>query len=76
MKNVEYLVQKCHIFGVKRVFLSGIVHTKVIAWKTLDDVHDRLVSLCKMLEINYFDNRNICETHKLFFICWIPGNGF
>ena len=57
------MVQKCRGFGVKRVFLSGIVYTKRIAWQILNDVHDRLVSLCKSLEINYIDNRNIRETH-------------
>ena len=48
---------------MKRKFLSGIVYTKRIAWQIFDDVHDRLVSLCERLEINYIDNRNICETH-------------
>ena len=50
-------------FGVKRKFLSGIVYTKRIVWQIFDDVHDRLVSLCERLEINYIDNRNIRETH-------------
>ena len=45
MKNVENMVQKCGGFGVKRVFLSGIVYTKSIAWQILNDVHDRLVNL-------------------------------
>ena len=40
MKNVEYMVQKCRGFGVKQVFLSGIVCTKRIAWQILNDVHD------------------------------------
>ena len=31
MKNVEHMVQKCRGFGVKRVFLSGIVYTRRIA---------------------------------------------
>ena len=57
------MVQKCRGFGVKRVFLSGIVYTKRIARQILNDVYDRLVSLCKRLEINYTDNRNIRETH-------------
>ena len=51
MKNIEHMVQKCHGFGVKGVFLSGIVYTKRIAWQILDDVHDQLLSLCKRLEI-------------------------
>ena len=57
------MVQKRRGFGVTRVLLSGIVYTKRIAWQILNDVHDRLVSLCKRLEINYIDNRNIRETH-------------
>ena len=63
MKNLEYMVQKCRSFGVKRVFFSGITYTKRIAWQILDDVHERLVSLCKRLEIIYIHNRNIRETH-------------
>ena len=30
MKNIEHLVKKSHRFGVKHVFLSGIVHKKKI----------------------------------------------
>ena len=63
MKNLEYIVQKCRSFGVKRGFFSGITYTKRIAWQILDDVHEQLVSLCKRLEIIYIDNRNIREIH-------------
>ena len=28
MKNVRDMVNKCYSFGVKRVFMSGIVYTK------------------------------------------------
>ena len=45
------------------MFLSGIVYIKRVALQILNDIHDRLVSLCKRLEINYIDNRNIRETH-------------
>ena len=45
------------------MFLSGIVYVKRIALQILNDIHDRLVSLCKRLGINYTDNRNIRETH-------------
>ena len=45
------------------MFLSGIVYIKRIALQILNDIHDRLISLCKRLEINYIDNRNIRETH-------------
>ena len=46
-------------FGVKRVLLSGIADTRSITLQILSDIHDRLVSLCKRLEINYIANRNI-----------------
>ena len=49
MKNIELMVQKCCSFSVKRVVLSGIVYIKRIAWQILDDVHERLVSLCNRL---------------------------
>ena len=71
MKNAEHMVQKCRGFGVKSVFFSGIVYTKRIAWQILNDVHDRLVSLCKRLQIKYIDKRNIRENifSKMVFIC-------
>ena len=40
MKNIEHLVKKSHRFGVKHVFMSGIVHKKGFAWQILNDVHD------------------------------------
>ena len=63
MKNLEYMVQKCRSFGVKRVSFSGNTYTKRIAWQILDDVHEQLVTLCKRLGIIYIDNRNIREIH-------------
>ena len=69
MKNIEHPVQKCRRFGVKRLFLSGTVYTKMIAWQIFNEVHNRLVSLCKRLEVNYIENRNISETHLTVFIC-------
>ena len=61
--NVEHMVQKCRGLVVKLVFLSDIIYTKRIAWSILNDVHDRLLSLCQRFEINYIDNRNIREAH-------------
>ena len=63
VKNLDYMVQKCRSFGVKRVSFSGITYRKRIAWQILDDVHEQLVSLCKGLEIIYIDNTNIREIH-------------
>ena len=56
-----HMVLKCRRFGVKRVFLSGFVYTKKISWQILHGVHDRLVSLCKRLEIKYIDDRNLSK---------------
>ena len=61
--NVEHMVQKCRGMVVKLVFLSDIIYTKRIAWSILNDVHDRLLSLCQRFEISYIDNRNIREAH-------------
>ena len=64
MKNVEHMAQKCRCFRIKYVFfISDIVYPKGVAWQILNDVHDRLLGLCKRLDINYIDNRNIREAH-------------
>ena len=62
IKNVELMVQKCRAFGVKRVFLLGIVYTR-ITLNILEDIHSRLVSLSRKLNICYIDNRNTRGLH-------------
>ena len=62
IKNAEIMVQKCRAFGVKRVFLPGIVYTR-IALNILEDIHSRLVSLSMNLDICYSDNLNIRGLH-------------
>ena len=59
MKNVRDMVNKCYSFGVKRVFMSGIVYTKRVSLQ----LHEQLTSLCKELKIKYIDNRNISGEH-------------
>ena len=63
MKNVRDMVNKCYSFGVKRVFMSGIVYTKRVSLQLLIDTHEQLTSLCKELKIKYIDNRNISGEH-------------
>ena len=63
MKNVRNMVNKCYSFGVKRVFMSGIVYTKRVSLQLLIDTHEQLTSLCKELKIKCIDNRNISDEH-------------
>ena len=63
MKNVRDMVNKCYSFGVKRVFMSGIVYTKRVSLQLLIDTHEELTSLCKEPKIKYIDNRNISGEH-------------
>ena len=65
MKNVRDMVNKCYSFGVKRVFMSGIVCTKRVSLQLLIDTQEQLTSLCKELKIKYIDNRNISGEHLL-----------
>lgn len=58
--NVELMVQNSCAFWVKRVLLSGSVPTKRITLNILQDIHNRLVSLFRNLDICYNDHRNIC----------------
>lgn len=46
-------MNKCRVFGVKRVLLR-------ISLSIFEDIHNRLVHLSRNLNIFYIDNRNIC----------------
>ena len=63
--NVQEMVKKCRSYNVKNVFISGIVYTERINGKSLENIHDKMVSLCSKLNLRYIDNRNI-NANQLF----------
>ena len=50
-------IKKCN-FGVKYIFVSGLVYTKRIITE-LEDVHLKLVNVCKEIQLYFIDNVSI-----------------
>ena len=59
MINIKDMIKKfCHSC-VKYIFVSGLVYTKRITTEFLEDVHLKLVNVCKEMHVYFIDNRNI-----------------
>ena len=65
INNVQEMAKKCRSYNVKNVFISGIVYTERVNVKTLENIYDKMVSLCSKLNLRYIDNRNINANHLL-----------
>ena len=59
LSNIKHMIKKCRNFGVKYIFISGLVYTKRIKTEFLEDVHLKLVKVCKEIQVYFIDNRNI-----------------
>ena len=59
LPNIKDMIKKCRNFGVKYIFLSGLVYTKRIITEFLEDVHLKLVNVCEEMQVYFIDNRNI-----------------
>ena len=59
LSNIKDMIKKCRNFGVKHIFISGLVYTKRIIIEFLEDVHLKLVNVCKEMQVSFIDNRNI-----------------
>ena len=57
------MVEKCHAYGIKNVFISGLVYTARIGLPFLEKTHEMILHLCNKLGICYVDNRNIRRKH-------------
>ena len=55
-KNLRSMVDKCHTYGVKNVFISGLVYTARIGLTVLERAHEMIVNLCYKLDVCYVDN--------------------
>ena len=62
-KNLRSMVEKCHSYGIKNVFISGLVYTTRIGLPVLERTHEMIVHLCNKLGTCYVDNRNIRRKH-------------
>ena len=63
INNFQEMAKKCRSYNVKNVFISGIVYTERVNVKTLENIYDKVVSLCSKLNLRYIDNRNINANH-------------
>ena len=59
LSNIKYTIKTCHNFGVKYIFITGLVYAKRLITEVLEDVHLTLVNVCKDIQVYFFDNRNI-----------------
>ena len=60
MKNMSL---KCKKFGVKNIFISGLVYTNRINIGILEKIHDMIQNFCQEYGWFYVDNRNIRGKH-------------
>ena len=56
LSNIKDMIKKCRNFGAKYILVSGLVYMKRIINEFLEDVHLKLVNVCK---VYFIDNRNI-----------------
>ena len=59
LSNIKEMIKKCRNFGVKYIFVYGLVYTKRIITEFLEDVPLKLVNVCKAMQVYFIDNRNI-----------------
>ena len=53
------MVEKCCNYGVKNIFLSGIVFTTRVSLDILIQVHNMTSNFCNINGLYYIDNGNI-----------------
>ena len=64
-KNLRSMVDKCHTYGVKNVFILGLVYPTRIGLPVFARTHEMIVHPCYKLGVCYVDNRNITRKHLL-----------
>ena len=53
------MVKKCRNYGIKQIFVSGLVVTRRLSVEFLEDLQKKLVSVCNNIQVHFIDNRNI-----------------
>ena len=59
LSNIKDMIKNCRNFGVKYIFVSGLIYTKRIITEFLEDFHLKLVNVCKEMQVYFIDNKNI-----------------
>ena len=59
IENIKKITQKCVSFGVKKIYVSGLVFTTRVDLRTLERFHVLLSNFCGDSGFVYIDNRNI-----------------
>ena len=62
-KHLKSMVGKCHTYGYKNIFISGLVYTTTIGLPVLEGTHKMMEHLCNILGIYDVNNRNIRKQH-------------
>ena len=62
-KNLRSMADKCHTYGVKNVFISGLVYTTRIGLPVFERTYEMIVHICHKLGVCYVNNRNIRRKH-------------
>ena len=57
--NIKKITEKCLMFGVKNVFISGLVYTTRVDISLLERIHVLIFNFCRKNSFIYIDNRNI-----------------
>ena len=56
--NIKKITEKCLMFGVKSVFISGLVYTTRVDVCLLERIHVLIFDFCWKNSFIYIDNRN------------------
>ena len=59
ISNIRKSTEKCLVFGVKNVFVLGLVHTTRVDMSLLERVHVLILDFCRKTCFLYIDSRNI-----------------
>ena len=59
IENIKKITEKCVSFGVKKIYVSGLVFTRRVDLPTLERVHPLLSNFCGDYGFVYINNRNI-----------------
>ena len=57
--NIKKITEKCLMFGVENVFVSGLVSTTRVDVSLLERFHVLILDFCRKNCFIYIDNRNI-----------------
>ena len=63
LQNIKNMSLKCKKFGVKNIFISGLVYTTRISICIWEKIHVMIQNFCQKYGWFYVDNRNIRGKH-------------